>query len=119
MKLFLVLIFLLLPCLAEAQVLRIDLSKATMDWTWTQGTGGVADGFRFACGGATGAYTTVTDLLGATVRSVAVSKVIKGTGTWFCVVSAYNSFGESTPSNEVNFIAGVSPSGSPTLSPPK
>jgi hypothetical protein len=97
---------------ASAQTLNINTAK--MNWSWSQGTGALADGFVFKCGTATGVYTRSAQLPGSTVRSASVSSVINANGNWFCVVTAYvqptgaPTLLESSPSNEVtSFFAGA------------
>ena len=99
-----------LPRVTVAQtVISVDITKARLLWTWTQGTGGAATEFLVKCGAATGIYTAVTRLADPAARSVAVSAVVSGLGPYFCVVSAANQFGQSPNSNEVAFAAGVAP----------
>lgn len=90
-------------------VISVDITKATLAWTWTQGTGGAVAEFRVKCGPTSAAYTKTTALADPAARSVAVSAAIAGPGNWFCVVTAANQFGESGPSNEVPFAAGNAP----------
>ena len=95
-------------------VISVDITKANLSWSWTQGTGGTIAEFRVKCGNVAGTYTKTTILADPAIRSVAVATAITGPGNWFCVVSAANQFGESGNSNEVNFAAGnvpVAPSG--------
>jgi hypothetical protein len=91
----------------------VDIDRATLQWDWLQGTGGVVETFRMKCGSATGAYSIITVISDPAARSVPVRNVISGVGTYFCAVSAANQFGESANSNEVTFTAGTVP-GAPT-----
>ena len=99
------------PFLATAQVttVAVDITKAKLTWTWTQGTGGIAAAFRVKCGTIAGTYSILVSLPDPAARSVAVSAVITATGRYFCAVSAANQYGESTNSNEVSFDAGTVP----------
>lgn len=99
---------------AMAQVISVDINRAKLSWTWTQGTGGLASEFRVKCGQTTGVYTRTTIVAyPATIANV--KDVITGNGNWFCAVTAANSFGESGLSNEVPFVAGAAPSSIPVL----
>ena len=101
---------LLLPAVASAQtVISVDITKARLSWTWTQGTGGAVAEFRVKCGPSAGTYTSTTVLTDPAARSVPVQQVVSGPGNYFCVVVAANQFGESGPTNEVNFTAGNAP----------
>ena len=89
--------------------ISVDIDKATLSWTWTQGTGGSVSEFRMKCGQTTGIYTKVTVLAVPVARSMPVKTAIAGPGNWFCAVTAANQFGESGPSNEIAFAAGNVP----------
>ena len=90
-------------------VISVDITKAQLMWSWAQSTGGVAAEFRVKCGNTAGTYTKVSVLADSAAREIPVASAITGPGNWFCVVSAANQFGESGPSNEVNFAAGNAP----------
>ena len=95
---------------ADAQaVISVDITKARLSWTWTQGTGGAVTEFRVKCGPSAGTYTSTIVLADPAARSVPVQQVVSGPGNYFCVVIAANQFGESGPSNEVPFAAGNAP----------
>ncbi len=105
---------------AHAQVITVNINTATMTWAWTLAPGSdPADGFRMHCGNATNTYTISTDIPDPAARTISVKQVVRGTGTYFCVITAYNKVGESPLSNEINFFAGAAPSGSLLLNPPK
>lgn len=89
--------------------ISVDIAKAKLVWDWTQGTGGLVGEFRAKCGNITGSYSVVTVIVDPAQRMVPIKMVITEPGKWFCVVTAANEFGESAPSNEVNFAAGVVP----------
>ena len=100
----------LLPVATWAQaVISVDITKARLAWTWTQGTGGAVTEFRVKCGPTTGTYTSSVVLTDPAARSVPVQQVVTGPGNYFCAVSAANQFGESGLSNEVPFAAGNVP----------
>ena len=90
-------------------ILNVDITRARLSWNWTQGTGGAAAEFRIKCGPTAGTYTSTTVLADPAARSVPVQQVVSGPGTYFCIVTAANQFGESGPSNEVPFVAGNAP----------
>jgi hypothetical protein len=104
-----ILMLLLLVTPASAQT-GIDLDKATFAWDWTQGTGGAVTEFRIKCGPSVGIYPTVTVVPNPAARSFPVKQAIGGAGTYHCIVTAANASGESPPSGDVFFAAGVIPS---------
>ena len=89
--------------------LAVDINRAMLSWEWTQGVGGAVSEFRVKCGTATGSYSKVTILADPAARTMPVKNAIAGAGKWFCVATAANPFGESGPTNEVTFDAGVVP----------
>ena len=105
-----VLSWLLFPIGTEAQtVLSVDITRAQLSWNWTQGTSGAVAEFRVKCGPTASTYTSTVVLADPAARSVPVQQVVSGPGTYFCIVTAANQFGESGPSNEVPFVAGNAP----------
>lgn len=99
---------------AMAQTVSVDLAKAKLAWDWTVGLppiDGNPDSFKMNCGKASKTYTVSTPINDPLARSVSIRQVIPSQGPWFCAVTALNSLGESTPSNEVSFIAGALPAG--------
>ena len=101
------------PAHAQNAVI-VPLSTAKLTWNWAKGTQvGVNDGdvteFRMKCGPSAGQYTKTTVIANPAAREIQVASVVDAPGTYFCVVTAANSIGESGPSNEVNFIAGSLP----------
>ena len=122
MKTLLVLLLLLFATAAQAQTtVVVDLNRALLQWNWTKGTNpGVDDGdvaeFVIKCGNAPLVYNKETVLANPAARSIAVKDAIRGSGDWFCIVTARNQFGESGASNEVPFAAGVKPSSPSNLS---
>ena len=83
----------------------VDFEHAKL--TWTPGIGGdVPTAYRAKCGTASGVYTLTADVT-PPATSVAVRTVVPRPGTYYCVVTAVNQFGESGPSKEVRFTAGV------------
>ena len=113
LTMFFVLFMLALPATARAQTtISVDMNKAKLRWTWAQGDPqqfGPVEEFRIKCGQVSKTYTKITSV-GPTARELAVSSAIAGSGNWFCVVTAFNAFGESGASNEVPFAAGAAPS---------
>jgi hypothetical protein len=109
MKRFMVMALLLIPTLAAAQT-GVDLDKANFYWEWTQGTGGTVTEFRIKCGPSVGVYPNVTVVPNPGARSFPVKQAIGGAGTYHCVLTAANAYGESAPSAAVFFVAGATPS---------
>lgn len=110
-SILIILAVLMISVTAQAQTtISVDINKAKLAWDWTQGTGGIPTEFRVKCGAATGNYSRVTTLADPAARGANIRDVITGSGNWFCAVTAANAFGESVPSNEVNFSAGAAPS---------
>jgi hypothetical protein len=103
--------------LAEAQQsISVNIDQAKFQWTWVQGTGSPAVSFRIRCGTAAGVYSLppFTVPFPATIPPAnqytqPVKPVLPGPGTYFCVVTSVNQFGESASSNEVAFAAGTVP----------
>lgn len=94
---------------AEAQT-TIDLNAANFYWDFSQGTGGPVTEFRIKCGPAVGDYPNVTVVPNPAARSFPVRNAIGGPGTYHCILTAANQYGESAPTAEVFFAAGVSAS---------
>ena len=86
----------------------VDLNKARMTWTWTQGTGGPVTAFRVKCGATSGSEAILVSIPDPLARSVAVNTVV-GTGKSYCRVHAANAYGESGASNEIFLDAGLVP----------
>jgi len=100
----------LLPAQLSAQTpISVDMNRARLTWSWSQGAGGPAELFNVKCGTSSKVYTKTMSVKAPTTE-LAVAQAITGSGTWFCVVTASNSFGESGPSNEFPFVAGAVPS---------
>ena len=100
---------LLRPNLSSAQTIY-NLDKAVFSWTWSQGTGGTANGFRIKCGNQPKNYPMTTAIPDNTARTFPVKTVVGGSGNYYCVVVAYNAGGESAPSGETFFGVGAGPS---------
>lgn len=105
-------LFLATAGLAIAQVLiAVDIERQSLAWD-APTAGGTVGEYRVSCGPASGNYTKVT-VVPAPATSLAGKDAIDALGFWFCVVTAANQFGESGPSNELSFEAGMRP-GAPT-----
>ena len=87
----------------------VDLTRASLTWSWEQGEGGAVTAFRMKCGATTGSYTVAVTVSDPAARSMPLASVVTSPGKYFCAVSALNSFGESANSGEVSFDCGVSP----------
>jgi hypothetical protein len=96
------------PAHAQTTVV-VDITKAKLVWAWAQGNGGPVEKFNIKCGPTTGAYSILVSLPTPAARAIPISTVVTAPGTYFCVVSAANQFGESGNSNQVSFAAGVGP----------
>ena len=101
---------LLLAASSASAQQAVDLNAANFYWDWSQGTGGPVESFRIKCGPSTGTYTTTAVVGQPTARQYPVRQVIGGAGAYYCVITALNASGESPPSGEVFFVAGVTPS---------
>lgn len=109
-KWMLISLFLFCPLSTHAQTtITVDLMQARLVWEWAQGSGGVVEAFKLKCGPTSGTYPTVVSFPNPAARSAPVSGIILKPGTYFCVISAMNIFGESSNSNEVTFNAGTVP----------
>ena len=109
---FLALLIFIPSYLYAQTAIVVDINKAKLVWNWSLGlppNDGIADGYNVKCGSVSGIYTQVTPLTGNVVKELPVRQAIPGVGTWFCAVTAFNTIGESVPSNEVTFIAGIIP----------
>ena len=109
MKITFCILLLLIAASAEAQQ-TIDLDTAVMAWTY-QGSGHT--GFKSKCGPTAGNYTNIVNITDPAARTTSVKGAISGSGVWYCVVVATNSYGDTPASNEINFSAGARPSLSP------
>jgi hypothetical protein len=100
--------------LAQAQsTIRVNIHKARLEWTWVIGAppnDGPVEWFNVLCGKVSGQYTNITKVADPMFRSIPLAQVIDSSGNWYCAVTAQNSFEESGVSNEVNFVAGATPS---------
>lgn len=97
--------------LSYAQVtdVTVDIAKANMSWSWSQGEGGAVEKWLIKCGPTAGSYTSTVQLAVPAARSIPLTQVVSTVGEYFCVVAATNTFGPSANSNEVRFIAGKAP----------
>jgi len=103
------------------QTPALPLATARLTWNWQPGTttgvdDGQANGFRIKCGPASKTYSNTVDLTSPLTRDVLIRNVVKGSGAYYCVVTAYNTAGESGPSNEVFFSVTATPSPPTSLS---
>lgn len=95
--------------LGAQTVISVDINRAYFTWTWSQGNGGTVDYWTIKCGSNTGSYNKTWQVTDPNVREYPIKTVIGGNGTYYCVISASNQFGESPNSPEVFFAAGVAP----------
>ncbi len=101
--------FLLLASSAFAQ------HSNTLAWSWAQGTGDAATGFHVQRASVSGGpYTTIATLTGTAVKTYVDTVVVPGQ-TLYYVITAFNTGGDSVPSNQVTcttpFQAPQAPSG--------
>jgi hypothetical protein len=99
------------PCDAAQPTTAIPLATARLTWTYADTEGAEATQLRVKCGRTPGAYTAITTLTDTSTRTLPVRQAVPGPGSWYCVVTAANAIGESTPSNEVFFSAATAPFG--------
>lgn len=90
-------------------VIAVNIGKAQFTWDYTGDPTAPATQFTLKCGPTSGTYPISFVIPGDTARSQAVAPVIQGPGSYVCVVTAGNAYGESVPSNEVSFDAGNVP----------
>lgn len=74
---------------------------AVVSWTWEQGNGSAATGFRVKCGTVSGNPTAIKQIKDPTRRSVPLRNVVPEPGRYFCQVVAFGTGGESLPSAEI------------------
>ncbi len=90
--------------------IAVDIDKATIVWdAWAVGQGSKPDTYHVKCGDSTGNYNHPQVNVPSDRNSTPVKSAIPGIGAYFCVVTASNQFGQSGPSNEINFEAGSKP----------
>ena len=91
-----------------------EVEAAGVTLAWDPASSPNIAGYRLHSGTTSGVYSQTSELGNAT--STLVSNLVTGK-TYFFVVTAYNTMGvESTPSNEVSYLA-PSPSATPTPTP--
>lgn len=100
-----------LPTMLQAQptVVAVDLAKAKITWTWTQGAGGPAEKWRVFCGPTAGTYPLTVELPDPAARAIPLGSIIQTDGAYVCMVRAVNSFGASPDSPTVALTAGKAP----------
>jgi hypothetical protein len=77
---------------------------ADLEWDWSQGDGGAADGFRIHYGSQSGIYTESVDV--GLVQQWHVPDAWPN-GTYFFAATAYNSAGVSPYSNEAVYVRDI------------
>jgi len=114
-QIFFAVLFLVWTSMAQAQpVIAVDIDKGKLQFSWTQGSGGMPTFFKSKCGTSSGTHGTLfsqsfvqsSDNLYTIPVSAATAN---SPGTYFCVVVAGNPVGESAPTNEISFFAGTVP----------
>jgi hypothetical protein len=101
MKRLLVLCLLLLPSLATAEVYNLA-------WDYPASPSPIPDGFKTYCGDTSGNYsTTPLGAVGSTARAMQVTTPA-GSTKW-CVLRAFDAYGESANSNEIKLAVPPKP----------
>jgi hypothetical protein len=81
-----------------------NLDKAKLKWQWrSQRKGDQASEFRVKCGTASGRYNLPIVRVPFPNLEVPIKQIVTKPGRYFCVITAANHSGESSPSNEVSF----------------
>jgi hypothetical protein len=81
-----------------------DLDKAKLVWQWQpQGKDDRVSEFRIKCGTMSGRYELPVVSVPFPNLEVHIKKLVTKPGRYFCVVTAANEFGESSPTNEISF----------------
>jgi hypothetical protein len=75
----------------------------TFTWTWDQAQGDPATGFHVQCGPTNGGPYSLVGTVSVTTLTYTYNQVTAGTRYW-CVVTAYNSAGDSPASNQVSVL---------------
>ena len=106
-------LLLILLLLLPTSVWAVDLGKANFSWTApvVDATHGAPTSYTVKCGTATGGPYTMTGIVSGSppVTIEPVTAVVTTAGTYFCVVTASNTGGESVPSAEITFQGAFSP----------
>lgn len=109
MKLRLLLVFLIGAVLSSPA----QQHSNTLTWAWSQGTGDAATGFHIRKASVSGGpYTTIATVLLPAMTYVDLA-VVSGQTNYY-VVTAYNTGGDSTPSNQVICVTPFQAPSTPT-----
>ncbi len=87
--------------------------SATLNWSWSQGTGDPATGFHVQRSTTTGGPYVIVGTVPVTTLTFLDTAVTVG-ATYYYVVTAYNSAGDSSKSSEVACTLPFQIPGSPT-----
>src|SRR4051812_17223753 len=91
------LVFLLLPA---CPILAAQNHSVTLSWGWSQGTGDLATGFHVQRASVSGGpYTVIATVNSPSILTYIDTAVVAGQ-QYYYVVTAFNSGGDSTPSNQ-------------------
>jgi hypothetical protein len=115
MKRLIVALTLLVAASAQVAMTQTDPHPSVrLAWNWAQGTGDMATGFHVQRAATSGGPYTVVGTVPVATLTYLDTTVVAGS-TWYYVVTAYNTGGESGPSGEVKctlpFLAPTTPSG--------
>jgi endoglucanase len=86
----------------------------TLSWSWSQGTGDPATGFHVQRSTTSGGPYAVVATVGSPTTLTYVDTAVVAGATWYYVVTAFNTGGESAPSNEVKCVTPFSTPQTPT-----
>ncbi len=100
-RLVLLVIFLFVTSAAFAQGAS---HSASLAWTWAQGTGDPATGFHCQRSLVTGGPYSTTVTVPSPLTLICVDSTVVGGNTYFYVVTAFNSGGDSLPTTEAKAI---------------
>ena len=100
---------LILSILTVLNVYALPLATTKLSWipptSTADGTPLIGDyaltGYKFYCGASAGNYTVTKNI--ANVVEYLAKDVPLTVGTWYCVITAVNQYGESAYSNEEQF----------------
>jgi len=104
---------LILLLLAVFPVLAQQHSN-TLTWNWSQGTGDPATGYHVQKSTASGGpYTVIATIVGTATTTYVDTMVVSGQTSYY-IVTAFNSGGDSVPSNQVACTTPFQGPGPPT-----
>ena len=100
--------------LAVSSYAQAATHSATLTWTWTQTGGDPATGFHVQRSQVSGGPYTVVGTVSSVATLTYTDTTVAGGQTYYYVVTAFNSGGDSAPSNQAT---GVIPFQAPSPGP--